>query len=73
MTVFGSKAVIFKSRKQLFLRVPTFKTEYRFRLVAPNGEVVAQSEGYTVKRNARKVIEAYFPGFSIDDQTGEKP
>ena len=67
-----AKAIIFKRRKQLLLRVPTFKTEYRFRLLGANGEVIAQSEGYTAKHNAREVIAAYFPEFVVVDETGEK-
>jgi uncharacterized protein YegP (UPF0339 family) len=32
--------------------------EYRWRLVATNGEVVAQSEGYTRKQDAERGAEA---------------
>lgn len=32
--------------------------EYRWRLVATNGEVVAQSEGYTRKHDAERGAEA---------------
>ncbi len=32
--------------------------EYRFRLKAPNGEIIAVSEGYTRKENALKGVEA---------------
>jgi uncharacterized protein YegP (UPF0339 family) len=32
--------------------------EYRWRLVASNGETVAASEGYTTKQNAQKSCEA---------------
>ena len=32
--------------------------EYRFRLVAPNNEIIAASEGYTQKHNAQNGIDA---------------
>lgn len=32
--------------------------EWRFRLVAPNNEIVAVGEGYTTKQSCRKGIEA---------------
>ena len=32
--------------------------EYRFRLKAPNGEIIAVSEGYTTKQSAEKGIRA---------------
>ena len=32
--------------------------EWRFRLVAPNNEIVAGGEGYTTKQNCLKGIEA---------------
>jgi len=65
------KAVVFKRRKQLLLRVPTFSTRYFFRLVADNGEIVAQSEAYNEKKNAVATLARYFPQFSIVDETGE--
>lgn len=34
------------------------KGEYRFRLKAPNGEVIAVSEGYTTKANCMNGIES---------------
>jgi len=34
------------------------KEEYRFRLKAPNGEVIAVSEGYTTKANCMNGIES---------------
>jgi len=34
------------------------KGEYRFRLVAPNNEIIAVSEGYTTKQACLKGIEA---------------
>ena len=34
------------------------KGEYRFRLKASNGEIIAQSEGYTRKENAEKGVDA---------------
>jgi hypothetical protein len=70
ITKFGT-AVLFKHRKQLLLRVPTFKTEYRFRLVGANNEPISQSEGYTQKHNAKQVLADYFPNFTVKDETGE--
>ena len=32
--------------------------EHRFRLVAPNGEIIAQSEGYSSPQKAREGIDA---------------
>lgn len=34
------------------------KGEYRFRLRAPNNEIIAQSEGYTTKQNCENGIIA---------------
>ena len=34
------------------------KGEYRFRLKARNGEIIAQSEGYTRKEKAQQGIES---------------
>lgn len=34
------------------------KGEYRFRLKAPNGEIIAVGESYTTKANCRKGIES---------------
>ena len=42
------KFVVFKDKKD----------EYRFRLVASNGEIVAQSEGYTAKASCTDTIDA---------------
>ena len=60
---------IFQTRKQLLLRVPTFKTEYRFRMVANNGEIIAQSEGYTQKHNVTELIRKYWPDAEVHDLT----
>lgn len=62
-------AEIFKTRKELLLRVPTFKTRFYFRLVGNNGETVAQSEGYTQKHNITEVLAAYFPEWEVKDLT----
>lgn len=67
-----AKAIIYKHRKQFLLRVPTFKTWYGFRHIAPNGEQIAVSEGYTAKHNAIRINEVYYPNFVIVDETGEK-
>ena len=34
------------------------KGEFRFKLVAPNGETIAVSEGYTAKSGAKNGIES---------------
>ncbi len=34
------------------------KEEFRFRLKAPNGEIIAVGEGYTTKANCKKGIES---------------
>ena len=34
------------------------KGEFRFRLKAPNGKIVAQSEGYKIKQNCIKGVDA---------------
>lgn len=60
---------IFKKRKQLLLRVPTFETEYRFRLIGDNSEIISQSEGYTQKHNVTEVVAKYFPEWEVDDLT----
>lgn len=61
------QAEVFKTRKQLFLRVPTFKERWYFRLVGNNGEVIAQSEAYNSKQSAEKTLRQYFPGFEVRD------
>jgi uncharacterized protein YegP (UPF0339 family) len=33
------------------------KGEYRFRLTAPNGEIILQSEGYTAKTGCMNGVE----------------
>lgn len=48
------------------------KGEYRFRLVAPNGEIIAVSEGYTAKAGCLNGIESVktnAPKALIEDQT----
>jgi uncharacterized protein YegP (UPF0339 family) len=47
--------------------------EFRFRLKAGNGEIIATSEGYKSKAGALNGIESVqknAPGATIDDQTG---
>lgn len=47
-------------------------SEYRFRLVAPNGEIIAVSEGYTTKQSAQRGVEAvkkYAGSAEIEDLT----
>lgn len=62
-------AKLFKTRKQLFLRVPTFKERWYFTLLATNGEPIAQSEAYNSKQAAQDTLRVYFPTFTVDDQT----
>ena len=62
-------AEIFKTRRQLFLRVPTFREQWYFRLLADNGEIVAQSEGYTSKQSATDVLKRYFRDWTVRDLT----
>ncbi|MCD6563654.1 MAG: YegP family protein [Thermoproteales archaeon] len=48
--------------------------QYRFRLVAPNNQVIAVSEAYTTKQNCIKGIEAvkrYANSAEIKDLTEE--
>ena len=63
------KAEVFKTRKELFLRVPTFQERFYFRLLGDNGEVVAQSEAYTSKQSATDTLKRYFPSFTVKDLT----
>lgn len=46
--------------------------QFRFRLVAPNGEIIASSEAYTTKDACMNVIESVktnAPVAEIEDQT----
>ena len=46
--------------------------EYRFRLKAGNGQVIATGEGYTTKKACMNGIESIrknAPGAKLDDQT----
>jgi len=48
------------------------KGEYRFRLIAPNNEIIAVSEGYTTKDSCMEGIEAvrnYAPDAPVRDLT----
>ena len=48
------------------------KGEYRFRLIAPNNEIIAVSEGYTTKDACMRGIQAiknYAPTAPIRDLT----
>lgn len=62
-------ARLFKTRKQLFLRVPTFQERWYFTLKATNGEPIAQSEGYNSKQAAQDTLRVYFPTFTVVDET----
>ncbi len=47
--------------------------EYRFHLKAPNGEIIASSQGYKSKDSAEKGIHAvqtHAPGASVLDESG---
>lgn len=63
------EAEVFKTRKQLFLRVPTFKERWYFRLRADNGEIIAQSEAYNDKESVMKTLKRYFPDAKVSDLT----
>ena len=46
--------------------------DYRFRLKAPNGEIIAQGEGYTTKHNCEHCIDRikeYVPIARVVDLT----
>ena len=48
--------------------------EYRFRLKADNGEIIAVSEGYASKQGCENGIDAvrrYAPNAEVDDLSGE--
>lgn len=49
---------LFKSR---------FSGEYFFRLVARNGKIVAQSEGYKRKASAIKTIKRFWPRALLEE------
>ena len=47
--------------------------KFRFHLKAPNGEIIAASQGYETKANAEKGIEAiktHAPSATVEDKTG---
>jgi uncharacterized protein len=47
--------------------------KFRFHLKAPNGEIIAASQGYETKANAEKGIEAiktHASGATVVDNTG---
>jgi uncharacterized protein YegP (UPF0339 family) len=49
--------------------------KFRFHLKAPNGEIIAASQGYETKANAEKGIEAiktHAPGAKVDDLSEAK-
>jgi uncharacterized protein YegP (UPF0339 family) len=49
--------------------------KFRFHPKAPNGEIIAASQGYETKANAEKGIEAiktHAPGAALEDQTGKQ-
>lgn len=46
--------------------------QYRFRVLARNGEIIAEGEAYGEKHHAVNVITAHFPYASIVDLTIEE-
>jgi uncharacterized protein len=49
--------------------------KFRFHLKAPNGEIIATSQGYETKANAEKGIEAikaHAPGAKVEDHSEAK-
>jgi len=46
--------------------------KYRFHLKAPNGEIIAASQGYESKANAEKgiaAIKTHAPGATVEDHS----
>ncbi len=39
--------------------------QFRFNLIAKNGEIIATSETYTRRSSAKKVLKKHFPDFNI--------
>ncbi len=48
----------FKSSQGTFVIFKGVDKKWRFHLKAPNGEIIAASEGYSTEMNCRKGIEA---------------
>ena len=47
--------------------------KFRFHLKAPNGEIMANSQGYKSKASAEggiKAVQTHAPGATVVDQTG---
>lgn len=65
-------ARLFKRKRQLLVRKPTFETRFFFTLLGTNGEPVAQSEAYNSKQAAQDTLKMYFPNFTVNDQTADK-
>ena len=66
---------IIKRRSGAVTKVPKRMAhgKFRFHLKAPNGEIIAASQGYGTKANAEKGIEAiktHAPGATVVDNTG---
>jgi len=47
------------------------KGQYRFILVAANGEPIATSETYTQKHNVTELLATHFSDFEVVDKTKE--
>jgi uncharacterized protein YegP (UPF0339 family) len=43
--------------------------QYRWRILARNGEVIAEGESYRNRQDAVEVLEAHFPNASLVDLT----
>jgi len=46
--------------------------QFRFRVIARNGEIIAEGESYLHKQDAVDVLEQHFPTASIVDLTEEE-
>jgi len=47
--------------------------QFRFRVLARNGEIVAEGESYLRKQDAFDTLEAHFPGALVVDLTLTEP
>ena len=58
----GGKAHIFKSE---------LSNEWYLRLLAPNGEIIAATEGHKNYGDIHALWQTYFHQFTLSDETGE--
>lgn len=47
--------------------------QYRFRILAANGEIIMEGEAYTRKEHAIDVLEAHYPNATVVDLTLVEP